>query len=154
VATSSKSFLLGLEVFGKDGRFDPRTDPIVRVQARRLRVRLARYYSEEGREDDVLIDLPKGGYAPVIKRHKPQPKRLITAALFSRNTVAVIPFTDYSPQGDREFFCQDVGEQIIQTLPSVGCWRSSSRFRQLCGANREKCFVCSTSAASTGRGSR
>lgn len=111
-----KEFLLGMEVFDKDARFDPRNDPIVRVQARRLRVRLARYYAEEGREDDVLIDLPKGGYAPVIKRHEPQPKRLITAALFTRNTVAVIPFTDYSPQGDQEFFCKGVGEEIIQTL--------------------------------------
>src|SRR5580693_6555474 len=53
-----KEFLLGIEVFGKDARFDPRTDPIVRVQARRLRVRLARYYSEEGQDDEILIDIP------------------------------------------------------------------------------------------------
>jgi TolB-like protein/tetratricopeptide (TPR) repeat protein len=111
-----KEFLLGMEVFGKDARFDPRTDPIVRVQARRLRVRLARYYSEEGQEDDILIDLPKGGYSPVFKRHLPPPKRLVTAALVGRNTVVVIPFTDYSPQGDQEFFCKGVGEEIIQTL--------------------------------------
>jgi TolB-like protein/Flp pilus assembly protein TadD len=111
-----KEFLLGMEVFGKDSRFDPRTDPIVRVQARRLRVRLARYYSEEGQEDDVHIDLPKGGYAPVIKRHQPPPKRVVTAALVSRNTVMVIPFSDYTPQGDQEFFCKGAGEEIIQTL--------------------------------------
>ena len=59
-----------MEVFGKDSRFDPRTDPIVRVQARRLRVRLARYYNEEGQEDGILIELPKGGYAPVIKNNR------------------------------------------------------------------------------------
>lgn len=114
--TQLKEFLLGMEVFGKDARFDPRTDPIVRVQARRLRVRLARYYSEEGQEDEVLIDLPKGGYAPVIERHEPPPKRMVTAALVGRNTVVVIPYTDYSPQGGQECFCKGVGEEIIQTL--------------------------------------
>jgi len=114
--TQLKEFLLGMEVFGKDARFDPRTDPIVRVQARRLRVRLARYYSEEGQEDDILIELPKGGYSPVFKRHLPPPKRLATAALVGRNTVVVIPFTDYSPQGDQAFFCKGMAEEIIQTL--------------------------------------
>ena len=48
--THLKEFLVGMEVFGKDSRFDPRTDPIVRVQARRLRARLTRYYTEEGQE--------------------------------------------------------------------------------------------------------
>jgi serine/threonine-protein kinase len=111
-----KEFLIGMEVFGKDARFDPRTDPIVRVQARRLRVRLARYYSEEGQDDDLLIDIPKGGYAPVIKRNTVQPKRLVTAALVNRNTVVVLPFADHSPQHDQEHFCKGVGEEIIQTL--------------------------------------
>jgi len=46
--TQLKEFVLGLEVFGKDARFDPRTDPLVRVQARRLRLRLASYYLDEG----------------------------------------------------------------------------------------------------------
>jgi serine/threonine-protein kinase len=49
-----KEFLVGIEVFGKDARFDPRADPIVRVQARRLRSRPARYYNEEGQFDEVL----------------------------------------------------------------------------------------------------
>src|SRR4051794_20463718 len=39
-----KEFVVGVEVFGKPESFDPRTDPIVRVQARRLRTQLARYY--------------------------------------------------------------------------------------------------------------
>ena len=58
---------MGVEVFGKDNSFDPRNDPIVRVQARRLRAQLARYYREEGQEDDLAIELPKGGYAPVFR---------------------------------------------------------------------------------------
>src|SRR5687767_388411 len=77
-----KEYVIGVHVFGKEPQFDPRTDPIVRVQARRLRARLVRYYREEGNADDLTIELPKGGYAPVFKRRDdaiPQ-KRSITAA--------------------------------------------------------------------------
>src|SRR6476620_11489377 len=43
-----KEYVVGVQVFGKESSFDPRTDPIVRVQARRLRARLVRYYREHG----------------------------------------------------------------------------------------------------------
>src|SRR6185436_13871286 len=62
-----KESVIGVQVFGKEPSFDPRTDPIVRVQARRLRARLSRYYREEGQNDEIIVDLPKGGYAPVIR---------------------------------------------------------------------------------------
>src|ERR671913_768346 len=65
-----KEYVIGVQVFGKEPSFDPRTDPIVRVQARRLRTRLARYYRDEGQQDDVIVDLPKGGYAPVFRRRE------------------------------------------------------------------------------------
>src|SRR5450756_2896114 len=57
-----KEYPVGVEVFGKDSDFDPRMDPIVRVQARRLRMRLASYYLQEGQFNDLIIELPKGGY--------------------------------------------------------------------------------------------
>ena len=69
-ATISKEFLIGVEVFGKEGSFDPRMDPIVRVQARRLRTRLTRYYREEGQTDEILIELPKGGYVPPLSEDR------------------------------------------------------------------------------------
>src|SRR5215213_1042236 len=88
-----KEYVIGVQVFGKEPSFDPRTDPIVRVQARRLRTRLARYYRDEGNTDELIIDLPKGGYAPVFRvRDEPfNTKRSLTAALVGRNTVAVLP---------------------------------------------------------------
>src|SRR5277367_4026805 len=49
-----KEYPIGVDVFGKDSSFDPRMDPIVRVQARRLRIRLARYYQDEGQHDEVI----------------------------------------------------------------------------------------------------
>ncbi|MBZ5585875.1 MAG: tetratricopeptide repeat protein, partial [Acidobacteriia bacterium] len=61
-----KEALIGVEVFGRPADYDPRVDPIVRVEARRLRSRLAAYYQGPGAGDPVIIDLPKGGYVPVF----------------------------------------------------------------------------------------
>lgn len=65
-ADQLKEFVIGMEVFDRRDNYDPRLDPIVRVEARRLRSKLAKYYEFEGREDPIRIDYPKGGYSPVI----------------------------------------------------------------------------------------
>jgi hypothetical protein len=59
-----KEFVIAVEAFGRNTSFDPKTDPIVRVEAGRLRDRLNSYYEDEGDTDSVLISLPKGGYVP------------------------------------------------------------------------------------------
>jgi len=59
-----KESLLGTTLFGRGDAFDPRIDPIVRVQAGKLRTRLQRYYEEEGSADPLIIEFPKGGYVP------------------------------------------------------------------------------------------
>jgi Tol biopolymer transport system component len=64
---SLKESMLGTQLFGRGDAFDPRIDPIVRVQAGKLRSRLQRYYDGEGREDTLVIDFPKGGYVPVFR---------------------------------------------------------------------------------------
>src|SRR5438270_4911984 len=115
-----KEFVVGVEVFGKDESFDPRNDPIVRVQARRLRAQLARYYREEGPGDDLVIDIPKGGYATTFKPLKsPAPKRPTASSLVSRNTILVLPFADHSPAGDQKHFCAGVTQEIIHTLAGI-----------------------------------
>lgn len=68
-----KESLIGIEVFGRPAGYDPRTDPIVRVEARRLRSRLTDYYADAGKEEAVRIDLPKGGYIPVFAPTTPAP---------------------------------------------------------------------------------
>jgi TolB-like protein/Flp pilus assembly protein TadD len=60
------AYAIGLEVFDRPDDFDPQTDPIVRVEAGRLRQRLERHYLTEGADDPILIDVPKGGYLPQI----------------------------------------------------------------------------------------
>jgi tetratricopeptide (TPR) repeat protein len=59
-----KEFVIGTEVFKRGDSFDPQTDNIVRVNANRLRSKLAEYYHLSGQLDPVLIDLPKGRYVP------------------------------------------------------------------------------------------
>jgi len=63
-----KEYHIGLEVFDRPESYDPRIDPIVRVEASRLRTKLREYYSSEGRRADILIDLPKGSYVPVFRQ--------------------------------------------------------------------------------------
>jgi eukaryotic-like serine/threonine-protein kinase len=59
-----KDYTLGVEVLGRGEQFDPRTDPIARVEASRLRSRLDLYYGTEGASDPIRILVPKGGYIP------------------------------------------------------------------------------------------
>ena len=66
-----KEYVIGVEVFDRDADYDPRLDAIVRVEAARLRTKLAEYYAGEGRSDAVVLNLPKGGYAPLITRADP-----------------------------------------------------------------------------------
>jgi TolB-like protein/Tfp pilus assembly protein PilF len=114
-----KEYSIGVEVFDREGSFDPRTDPIVRVQARRLRARLARYYEEEGRHEEIRIELPKGGYAPVFHRCAPTLKRTVATTLASRNTITVLAFSDRSPKGDMRYFCEGISEEIINALAKL-----------------------------------
>jgi TolB-like protein len=113
-----KEYVIGVQVFGKEASFDPRTDPIVRVQARRLRTRLVRYYREEGQSDEIIVDLPKGGYAPVFRRGEGAPlvRPSLSATLINRNTVAVLPFADHSPAAGLDYFCRGLRDEIVHRV--------------------------------------
>jgi adenylate cyclase len=66
-----KGYTIAVEVFGKPPEFDAQTDPLVRVEAGRLRRRLIEYYHGEGRDDAVRIALPKNGYSPTFTAIQP-----------------------------------------------------------------------------------
>lgn len=59
---SVKAYTIGVDVFGRGSDFDPMTDPIVRVEAARLRVALERYYLGPGRKEPLQVHLEKGRY--------------------------------------------------------------------------------------------
>lgn len=63
-----KEYSVGVEVFERDDKYDPRLDSIVRVEAGRLRSKLDEYYNENGAGSDVRIGLPRGGYAATFER--------------------------------------------------------------------------------------
>lgn len=123
-----KEFVVGVQVFDKEASFDPRNDPIVRVQARRLRTRLSTYYAEEGQNDELLVELPKGGYSAVFKRRDtPSPRKQVPAALARRNTVVVMPFADHSAAHDLDYFCRGISEEIIHALSKLETSRVVAR---------------------------
>jgi hypothetical protein len=58
-----KEYQIATEVLGRPAGFDPQSDSTVRVQAGRLRVKLAEYYAHEGPDDSIVVEVPKGSYA-------------------------------------------------------------------------------------------
>ena len=68
-----KEYVIGREAFDRTEGYDPRLDPIVRVEARRLRSRLIEYYDGPGRGNSLRIEYPKGGYVPLIRKATPPP---------------------------------------------------------------------------------
>jgi adenylate cyclase len=65
-----KAYTIGVEVLRRDTKFDPQLDPIVRVEATRLRRTIERYYATAGAGDPVIIDLPRGSYIPTFRRRE------------------------------------------------------------------------------------
>lgn len=63
-----KAFSIAVEVFGRDASFDAQNDPVVRIEAGRVRRSLERYYLLAGQNDPIIITMPKGGYVPVFTR--------------------------------------------------------------------------------------
>src|ERR1039458_3272341 len=57
-----KEYTIGLEAFGKPPTYDPKHDSIVRLQAGRLRQKLAAYYQSEAAGDAVMVSMPKGAF--------------------------------------------------------------------------------------------
>jgi hypothetical protein len=71
-----KAYAIGVDVLHRNAKFDPQLDPIVRVEATRLRRTIDRYYSGFGADDPIRIDLPRGSYIPTFSRRSaitPQP---------------------------------------------------------------------------------
>jgi hypothetical protein len=68
-----KEYQIATEVLGRPAGFDPQSDSTVRVQAGRLRVKLAEYYANEGPDDPIVVEIPKGSYALTFHLRPPKP---------------------------------------------------------------------------------
>ena len=76
----AKEYQIATEVFGRPANFEPGLDSTVRVQAGRLRSKLAEYYSQGGAGDSLIIELPKGSYALTFRYRAPLEGRPTAAA--------------------------------------------------------------------------
>lgn len=131
-ASGLKEYSLGVAVFDRPTGFDPRTEPIVRVEARRLRSKLEIYYRNEGAADDLIVELPKGGYALRFRRRN----ALAEAGKLESIRLAVLPFTNLSGAGseEEEYFTEGLSEELIHILTKlpgieVIAWGSSTKLR-------------------------
>jgi hypothetical protein len=79
-----KEYQIATEVLGRPAGFDPQSDSTVRVQAGRLRVKLSEYYSQEGLEDPIIVEIPKGSYTLTFHVRTPKPGAVATPALVAQ----------------------------------------------------------------------
>ena len=119
-----KEYVVGIEVFRRKDSFDPRVDPIVRVEAGRLRLRLKQYYETEGKSDQLIIELPKGTYGTIFHCRRScvaasDDPVTVRDSPMSSTRVLVLPFADHSPNFDQEWFCDGMTEELINALSKV-----------------------------------
>src|SRR5579863_6226022 len=114
-----KEYTIGAEALDRGDSFDPRTDPIVRAEASRLRARLERYYETEGRGDLLIISLPKGGYVPQFV-----PQQIVTE----------------SPAGTVRSFHTNRSAWIAVAGLLGGCVLAALAYIRISGSNSENRF--------------
>jgi serine/threonine-protein kinase len=131
-----KEYLVGVDVFDRPKDYDPRVDPIVRVEARRLRAKLRSYYTSGGKKDELIIDFPKGAYAAEFQWRSSVKTSVPKPAAAGETSIAVLPFSNLSPApaADQDYFSDGLTEELILHLTRVKglrvvAWYSASKFR-------------------------
>src|SRR5262252_1059692 len=110
-ADDLKEYVVGVEVFDRSADYDPRVDPIVRVEARRLRSKLKAYYESDGTADAVIIEFISGSYAPrIVERGRTAD--VPPAPTPNAVTVVVLPFADLSLKPGNEYFSDGLTEEL------------------------------------------
>jgi serine/threonine-protein kinase len=132
-AEQLKEQSIGLEVFDRKTDYDPRIDPIVRVEARRLRAKLKAYYTSPGRRDDIVIVFPKGTYVPVFRCRGAAPVGSPRVEPLEKSIV-VLPFANLTPGAGDDYFSDGLAEELIHLLTRIPglrvvAWGSASQLR-------------------------
>lgn len=124
-ANRLKGYSIALEVFGRGDDFDAANDPIVRIQAGRLRRALERYYLTAGARDPILIDVPKGRYIPRFsvqagiqdQAHSQTLQDVVTRPEgHARPSVAVIPIRNLTDEVDQLPLATGLTEELATEL--------------------------------------
>jgi serine/threonine-protein kinase len=117
-----KEYQIGVEVFERSRDFDPRVDPIVRVEAAKLRAKLLEYYSTDGARDQWVITIPRGAYVPSFQRKDSSSSEKAPDA-----SIAVLPFLNISDDPANEYFSDGLTEELINSLATVPELRIAAR---------------------------
>ena len=124
-AADIKAYTVATQVLGRKADFDPNLDPIVRIQAGRLRRSLKLYYQEQGKSIEVIIDVPKGAYVPVFysvlgQKRKglvvPEARSEPVRAVPSGPSVAVMPLLNLTGDHQQEYFTEGLAEELSSEL--------------------------------------
>jgi adenylate cyclase len=130
-----KAYTIATVVFGRDDGFDPTLDPVVRMEARRLRRSLERFYLVEGEVGLVRIELPKGGYVPKFQspaagKSVPERSQLRRIPAWANtNPSVLIASFDARPKGLADF-CDGLARRIVV---GMGRFPELRLFMRLCG---------------------
>jgi adenylate cyclase len=138
-----KAYNIATEVFGRDVNFDPQLDPVVRMEARRLRRALERFYLIDGRASTVRIAMPKGRYVPeflsgVLNLDATGAAKPVYRAESSASrrtaSIEVMPFDAEGDQSSFLHFNQGFADQILVGLskyPELSVYGADATRRQL-----------------------
>ena len=125
-----KAYTIAVTVFGRSKDFDSQVDPIVSVEAGRLRRALAQYYLTGGKNNPLRIEIPKGTYVPCFSINKDgginvpsiesaigqQNRPDISSPILVGPGVAVIVFDSLSKEGGQDFLATGISAQLVANL--------------------------------------
>lgn len=117
-AEAIKAYAIAVDVFGRPANFDPSVDPIVRIEATRLRAALTQYYEAHGSDTGIRVDLPRGRYVPVFTRMAPNDMTSLVAETAAPDVSDHTPSVEES--SGRRFWSAHTGLALTWLLIGVG----------------------------------
>ena len=132
-----KEYTIAVSALGKSEDFNPQIDAIIRIHAGRLRRLLNEYYTGPGIDSKLRIEVIKGSYVPVFRKHvsieiepetstdltsiiKPVSVKVDAPVISSRSklTLAILPFRNLCPDNEYQFFVDGFGEELTRIFSS------------------------------------
>jgi TolB-like protein len=118
-----KAYTIAVAVYERAETFDPQIDPIVRVEAGRLRRALEHYYLTAGKNDPVIIKIPKGSYVPTFQTIEKQPTQTIAPTPEGKHSksmrvpkIAVMPLLNLTGDEKQDYFVDGLTEELTAEL--------------------------------------